>query len=195
MSSVAPKVEEVDAIVVCSDLANFYSSASTKMSPQELVESLNRYLEIVRRTVEDSGGEILIYVGDAMIATWPRPQTEGEKAKIGAALVCLLETVSRCGFPHDIACTPRIGVAAGIVIRSDMAIKGRPYSTELISPAVNLAKRLNSDCKQFKTTILFLENLPVIWPKSFSVNKINEIAIKGNPDENHTVFTLRQAGG
>ena len=62
--------EEIKAAIWFSDFRNF-TQYTESLSLGELLETLNQYFEIVHDCVEKNGGEILRFIGDAMLIVFP----------------------------------------------------------------------------------------------------------------------------
>ncbi len=62
--------EEIKAAIWFSDFRNF-TQYTESLSLGELLDTLNMYFEIVHDCVEKNGGEILRFIGDAMLIVFP----------------------------------------------------------------------------------------------------------------------------
>src|SRR5258708_22583447 len=65
--------------VYFSDVAGF-SSFSEKMTPTELVTLMNEYLSAMTDIIEEHGGFVDKYIGDAIVAAFRAPLHDGEHA-------------------------------------------------------------------------------------------------------------------
>lgn len=140
-----------------SDLEGF-TKLSHAISPEQLSELLNRYLEMLSEVVLSHGGTIDKFVGDAIVAFWGAPiarDDDADRAALAAvALYKAGEEFRRsagAGLPA-IGCT-RVGLHHGEAVVGNFGGEGRIQYTAL-GDAMNTASRLESANKQLHSTIL-----------------------------------------
>ena len=75
----------LDAAIWFSDLRGF-TVISEKLSPEQLIESLNSYFAAVVEPIYEHGGEVLKYIGDAILAIFPVADLGSPAAACRAAL-------------------------------------------------------------------------------------------------------------
>ena len=146
--------------VFFSDLAGF-TTLSEKLTPEEVVMLLNRYLTAMTDIILASGGLIDKYEGDAIMAFWgaPLPQEDHAVRACMAALenqsrlVELRQEFVRMGLPPVHA---RIGINTGEMIIGNMGSSQR-FDFTVIGDSVNLASRLEGAGKEYGTPILIAE--------------------------------------
>ena len=80
-----PDGETIDAAMWFSDLRDFTSMTETLPLP-ELLDTLNLYFELVAAAVTARDGEILRFIGDAMLIVFPTSVAGGAIAACAAAL-------------------------------------------------------------------------------------------------------------
>lgn len=146
--------------VFFSDLAGF-TTLSEKLSPEEVVTLLNRYLTAMTDIILSSGGLIDKYEGDAIMAFWGAPLPQEDHAT--RACLAALENQSRLaelrkefvqtGLPPVFA---RIGINTGEMIIGNMGSSQR-FDFTVIGDSVNLASRLEGAGKEYGTSILISE--------------------------------------
>ena len=78
-------VQRLEAAIWFSDLRGF-TQASTSIEPGELVAWLNDYFGAIAKPIADGGGEILKFIGDAILAVFPVTVDRGRQAACEAAL-------------------------------------------------------------------------------------------------------------
>ncbi len=140
-------VEEIDAAIWFSDLRGF-TPMSAGTPSRELIGWLNEYFSAVAGPISKHGGEILKFIGDAILAVWPvTPERSRESACTAAlsaahganlALDALNEARKGRGLPpmhHG------IGLHVGSAQYGNIGAEGRLDFT-VIGPAVNTASRL-----------------------------------------------------
>lgn len=139
------KVVEIAVLFV--DVRGF-TSMSEALSPEEVVEILNRYLTLTARCIMGHGGTLDKFIGDAAMAFWgaPRPQEDFvmNAARTAVAMRQGSEALSK-------ELTERFGrtVSFGIGIHVGEAVVGNIGSPErmdytAIGDTVNTASRLES---------------------------------------------------
>ena len=144
--------DRIEAIIWFCDLRDF-TQLSEQVPADALIELLNQYLECVTDAIESEGGEVLKYVGDAVMAIFPLQGLNHEsqaKSALRAAATALtsLETFNR---DRLIVNQPslRFGIALhkGEVLYGNIGGRDRLDFT-VIGPAVNLASRLEALTKE-----------------------------------------------
>lgn len=119
---------------------------SEKMNAVDFIAMLNHYLEEMIELVNAWGGNILDFVGDAIVAVFGAPQDDDHAARnavaCSVAMQCRMEAVNRWnrdrGFP-DIAMG--IGIHTGDAIVGNIGSKTRT-KYDIIGRNVNLASRI-----------------------------------------------------
>jgi adenylate cyclase len=138
LRGVARRGERRAAAVLFSDIRGFTTFSET-VSPEAVVEMLNRVLDAQARVVVAGGGDIDKFVGDALMAVF-----QGDRAVL-RAVECAVAMVSAV---HDAraageAFTVGVGVACGEVVYGAMGSESRMDFT-VIGDVVNTAARLCS---------------------------------------------------
>lgn len=145
------------AIWMC-DLRGF-TSLVDHTPVQEVVPVLDQYFECVARPVTARGGEILKFIGDAMLAVFPVEQDAAAACRnaVEAARAALNDFAA-----HEVARKHKlhIGVAVnlGEVSYGNIGASDRLDFT-VIGAAVNEASRMESLCKALKTPLVIAENV------------------------------------
>lgn len=140
-----------------SDLASF-TKMSEGMSPDELVEALNAYLDIVTDAIVGRRGMIDKYIGDAVVGVFGAPLDDPDHARhaVEAARDCqarLAEFAARRAaggkpWPHT-----RLGLHTGPALVGNIG-SARRLDYTVMGDAVNLAARLESLNKRYGSTVL-----------------------------------------
>lgn len=139
------------------DLEGF-TKLSHAITPEQLSELLNRYLDVLSDTVLRHGGTIDKFVGDAVVAFWGAPIARPDDADRAArAAIDMYEAGERFAQSADpslpkIGCT-RVGLHRGEAVVGNFGGEGRIQYTAL-GDGMNTAARLESANKALKTTIL-----------------------------------------
>jgi adenylate cyclase len=160
--------ERIAAAIWFCDLRDF-TVLTEALPPDQLLRILDMYFEAVAGPVGDHGGEVLKFIGDAMLAIFPvgagGPADACARA-IGAALGAL------DNFATDVALRGRaelgldlgfgISLHLGEVFYGNIGARDRLDFT-VIGSAVNLAARVQGQCSALDTPLLmtqpFVEHL------------------------------------
>lgn len=137
-----------------SDLQGF-TSISEGLTPEKLASFLNDYLTAMTDIVQEEGGTVDKYEGDAIIAFWNAPlEIVGHAGRaVRAALRCQARLAEmRPTFRERIGADlyMRIGINTGPAIVGNLGSHTR-FDYTMIGDAVNLAARLEGVNKQFGT--------------------------------------------
>ncbi len=121
------------ATMVFADLVGSTELASS-LDPEELRRRLAPFFEIARATLEEHGGTVEKFVGDAVLAVFGVPRTHGDDPD--RAVTAALELVDRVAAVGD-GLAVRIGVETGEVLAIESA-----GDLSVTGEAVNAAARL-----------------------------------------------------
>jgi adenylate cyclase len=150
--------EAIDAVIWLNDLRGF-TALSEAMPRDRLIELLNDYFGPMVDAVEAAGGEVLKFIGDAMLAIFPT-------ATVGAAAACRQAlAAARSARAAMAAQNERRAASAlplidyGIALHIGDVIYGNIGSSTrldftVIGPAVNLAARIESLCGKLGRPLL-----------------------------------------
>ncbi len=146
--------EEKEITAYFSDVQGF-TSISENLTPSELTELLNVYLSAMTDIIQDYGGYVDKYEGDAIVAFFGAPVDQKDNAKraVDAALACqkkLSEMQEKLVKVSKKPFIQRIGLNTGKAIVGNMGSKTR-FNYTMMGDTVNLASRLEGINKQFGT--------------------------------------------
>lgn len=150
--------EAIQAIIWFADLRGF-TELSESLPGDKLLQVLNDYFGVMTEAIGRHGGEVLKFIGDGLLAIFPLQEEEGS-AVFERALVAAQEAEAGIGARNEErsqAGKPliRFGLAlhVGEVLYGNIGGEGRLDFT-VIGPAVNLAARIESLCKELDRQIL-----------------------------------------
>ena len=133
------ETERVDAAILFSDIRG-YTALSEGMPDERVVTMLNVYLRRQTELIEEHGGVIDKFIGDAVLAVFRGP--ERARGAVQAALA-IQESVAELNadgvFERPV--TIGIGIASGSLVLAEIGSEDRRERT-LIGSVVNLASRL-----------------------------------------------------
>jgi adenylate cyclase len=137
----------VEAAVLFIDLVGSTQLAESRL-PQEVAEVLNDFFRIVVNAVDEHGGLVNKFAGDAALAVFGAPLPTSEPASAALATARALGIRLR-SLPIDFG----IGVSAGRVFAGNIGAENR-YEYTVIGDAVNEAARLADLAKTADRRIL-----------------------------------------
>jgi adenylate cyclase len=150
----------INAALWFSDLRNFTHITETLASDQ-VIGMLNDYFEFVAAAVTARGGEILRFIGDAMLIVFPIDDNSSRQAACRAAIDAAIDAQStlaslnhrrrRHGLPEI---EFGVGLNVGEVVYGNVGAPDRLDFT-VMGPAVNRTARLESLTKEIDRNILF----------------------------------------
>jgi adenylate cyclase len=149
------------AIWLC-DMRGFTRISET-LPADEVIQLLNDYFETMAGPVTDHGGEVLKFIGDAMLAIFPIADDLDRDRACRIALVAAEEALARLDAVNAARCErgqPEIGVGLGLhtgaVMYGNIGAPERLDFT-VIGPAVNLTARIEDLCRPLGRRLLASE--------------------------------------
>ncbi len=133
-------VEVLPLTVLVTDIEQF-SRLGEAVDPAVLLESLNRYLDLLATTVYQYRGDVDKFLGDGMLAFFEDPVAALECALILQQRVALFNTGQVAALRPSLP--TRIGLATGISLIGRVGSQDRQEIT-VMGDAVNLASRLQA---------------------------------------------------
>lgn len=176
--------KKLKAAVLFCDIRGF-TSLSYKLPAEQLVAQLNLYLNAMVGAIVEARGTIDKFIGDAVMAEFGSPVSQGEKndamnairAALGmrAALAELRQTWQQEG---KVPLYHGIGISYGEVIAGNIGSLQRLEYT-VIGDAVNVASRVEGLTKSFWTDILITEALYELVEQEVEVVFVGEHQLRG----------------
>jgi adenylate cyclase len=161
------------------DLAGF--TGMSERLGDRIIPLLSRYFDCVSTQIQDQGGTIDKFIGDAVMAFWgaPAPNPDHAADCCRAALACrraLAEAslVDDHGQPIKI----RIGVNSGDMLVGNIGSEVRLNYT-VIGDAVNIASRLESTNKTYGSTIIIGPETRRLAGERIVVRELDRLAVYG----------------
>jgi adenylate cyclase len=147
--------ETVRAALWLCDLRGF-TELSERMDRDDLLARLNQYFDRMAEPVQEHGGEILKFMGDAMLAMFPLETDDACRRALQAALDARAAMAQlnreRVG-PGEEALGFGIALHTGDVMYGNIGAANRLDFT-VIGPAVNLTSRLEGLCRTLGLDLL-----------------------------------------
>lgn len=153
------EVVTLDAAIWFSDLRGF-TATSDSLEAEALLELLNDYFEVVVTAIYEEGGEVLKYIGDAILAIFPVTSFEASADACRAALAAARRTGKRLKeLNAERLARQQAALDHGVALHLGNAQYGNIGSLQrldftLIGREVNVASRLEGLTKQLGETVL-----------------------------------------
>ena len=172
----------VPATVLFSDIRGF-TTLTEELGPHATVTMLNEYFEIMVECIQNEGGMLDKFIGDAIMAAFGIPvghdDDEDRAVRATIAMIRSLEAwnVTRVNDgkkPVHIG----IGLNSDVVVTGNIGSKKRMDYT-IIGDGVNLAARLESACKQYAARILISEFTQKKLRGTYRMREIDLVVVKG----------------
>ncbi|HEU0082366.1 MAG TPA: adenylate/guanylate cyclase domain-containing protein [Bradyrhizobium sp.] len=161
------------------DLAGF-TGMSERMGSR-IIPLLSRYFDAVSARIQENGGTIDKFIGDAVMAFWGAPRANADHAVdcCRAALACqraveAAELRDDAGAPVKI----RIGINSGDMLVGNIGSEVRLNYT-VIGDAVNIASRLESTNKQYGSAIIIGPETRRLAADRIMVRELDRLAVYG----------------
>ena len=201
-----PRSQKLVASVLFTDLVGF-TSVSENLDPQPLLEWLNEYFESMARQIDEQGGVINKYIGDAIMAVFGVPVARKTEAEISRDAV----NAARCALAMEKRIIQlnrawqsrnmptigmRIGIYTGPLVAGSLGSAQRLEYT-VVGDTVNTASRLESyDKEGFKPDvinqpcrILIGEVTRQYLDNRFITQQVGMVRLKGK-DQKITVYRV-----
>jgi adenylate cyclase len=186
-----------DVTLYFSDIANF-SSFSEGISPSDLVAAMNQYFSAMTDIIEECGGFVDKYIGDAIVAVFGAPLDDPNHAAnaVRAALKCaarLDELDRNAATFHGHTLRQRIGLNSGEALVGNIGSRRR-FNYTVMGDMVNVASRLEGANKFFGTTIIASETTVALTGAAFVWRELDTIRVKGRAGATRIYEPLATAG-
>ena len=146
-----------EVTVLFTDIRDF-TTISEQHSPEDVVDILSVYFQVVNAIVLRHNGVIVQYMGDGICAMWNAPTENADHVGDGCRCTLALKTaIDRLNAENLAAGRPelvtRFGLHTGVAVVGSVGAEERRQYTAM-GDTVNVASRLEGMNKQFGTTIL-----------------------------------------
>ncbi|TAF10217.1 MAG: adenylate/guanylate cyclase domain-containing protein [Nostocales cyanobacterium] len=169
-----------------------YTSMSEAMAPMEIFLFLNDYLAYMGKAIDEAGGFIDKYIGDAIMALFDDEATDSALQ----AAILMQQALEKFNYERSKKGLPIIAVGIGIhrgtVVMGTVGFTSRMDST-VIGDAVNVASRIEGLTKQYNCGILVTESVvkSLSHPELFSLSLVDQsVKVKGK-DEPIAIYELQ----
>jgi len=175
----------VEATVLFSDIRSF-TSISEEMGPHNTVTLLNDYFTLMVDCIQQQGGMLDKFIGDAIMAVFGLPVPHEDQAdRAVRAAISMVTELAR--FNQGRAAQGRSPIEIGIGLNTDTVVSGNIGSPKrmdytIIGDGVNLASRLESACKQYYSRILISQNTLHKLRGTYRMREVDCVVVKGKSE-------------
>jgi adenylate cyclase len=174
--------ETKELTVIFTDIQNFTSLSET-IDPQELMEYLSEYFQVITNIIIEMNGTVDKYVGDGVMAFWGAPTDDSKHALHACKAVLQMQiALAQLNEKWKIEKKPlvmtRIGVNTGSVVVGNVGSDDRLNYT-LLGDHVNLASRLEGINKVYGTYVAVSEFTHNQVKDEFKFRLLDRVAAKG----------------
>lgn len=190
--------QEQEATILFSDIRGFTSMSET-MAPNEVVETLNEYFNLMIEIIFKYNGTLDKIIGDALMVIYGAPNSTDQDTENAVCTAIemqekLIEFNQQRIIHSKLPITIGIGINRGKVISGNIGSRQQMNFT-VIGDSVNLASRLCSAAKSDEIIVSETVWKQVKNNKSLKSKKLNPIKVKGKikPIEIREVLYQRPA--
>lgn len=191
--------ETKNAAVFFSDIRSF-TAISEKLEAHQVVEFLNEYMTLMVDCIDKTHGVVDKFIGDAIMALWGTPVSKGNDSEnsINAALMMRQALIAynkgRGNTPDKPLIKIGCGINTGPLVAGQIGSNNRMEYT-VIGDTVNLASRIESLNKPFRTDILITQDTYDLVRDIFIVEPMKKITVKGKsePQQVYAVINRKDA--
>jgi adenylate cyclase len=175
--------ENVPATVLFADIRDF-TTLTESLPPQQVVELLNRYYTRMVDAIIEHGGWVNKFGGDSLLAVFGAPIRQQDHALRAVYAAWAMNRALAEFNAEQVAMSLRpitigIGISSGEMVAGNVGGKERLEYTVIGDP-VNLASRLESLTKEWKTPVLLSEHTEALLDKGRAITRACEqVIVKG----------------
>lgn len=178
----------IEAVVMFSDLRGF-TALSEAGSEQELFDVLGDYFEVVVKSVEKNGGDVLKFMGDGVLSVFPVLTPEDRAGRCRAAAIAAQDVLKGLSIVNETRAEAGkspldagIGINVGKVSYGNIGSQGRLDFT-VLGGAVNVASRVEGLTKSIGERVLATASVAAHVPDLFAARGRHEVRGIANPVE------------
>lgn len=148
-------IETIEGAILFSDIRG-WTALNAAHAPDEVLGIANRYFEVISDAVDTSGGEILKFMGDGVLALFPSDGTDTGRTEACRAAVAAAHAAHGIAALADLPVTFGIGIHYGEVLYGNVGARERIDFT-ILGQSVNTAARIEARCGPLEHSVLVSE--------------------------------------
>lgn len=174
-----------EVTVFFSDIRGF-TKFSENHTPEEVVEMLNEYFEVMVRIINKHNGIVDKFIGDAIMAVWGVPKGTADDTQ-NAMNACLEMRLALNQLNETRINRGQEAIFIGMGLHCGPAISGTIGSNErmeytVIGDTVNLTNRIESSTKTFGVDLLVSEEVQHKLGHAFLFEPVGSVPLKGKSE-------------
>ncbi|MDE1991085.1 MAG: adenylate/guanylate cyclase domain-containing protein [Rhizobiaceae bacterium] len=173
------EIETMEAALMLCDLRGF-TELSNRLPGERVLELLNAYFDAVVPAISRGGGEVLKFMGDAVLAVFPGHDAARSSNAALAASSAILARLEQMSFP-DARLQAGIALHYGEVSYGNIG-SGRRLDFTVIGPDVNLVSRIQAVCSESGRSLLMSARFAEMQTAAEPIS-IGSRALKGFTEE------------
>jgi adenylate cyclase len=177
--------KSVDATLLFSDLRGF-TTISERLGATGIVSLLNEYFTLMVECIQQEGGMLDKFIGDAVMAAFGVPlRHDDDPDRAVRAAIAMITTLDTWNLERGATGPDRLDMSVGI--NTDLVVSGnigspRRMDFTVIGDGVNLASRLEGICKQYYARILVSENTRIRLRGTYRLREVDRVIVKGKTE-------------
>jgi adenylate cyclase len=173
------KGEVKETTILFTDIEGFTTISET-LTPEQLIEALNQYFTLIAKPIDECGGVISQFQGDAVLATFNAPKADANHAGNAVKAALKIQKVLEGKlFGDGVPFNTRIGINSGRVV-GGLVGSGDRVGYTVHGDNVNLTARLEQLNKDYGTRIIVSEQTRVlIDPDEYEFRALGEVSVRG----------------
>ena len=177
--------QSVKATVLFSDIRSF-TTITEKLGAAGTVSMLNEYFTDMVECIQDEGGMLDKFIGDAIMAGFGVPVShEDDEDRAMRAAINMFKRLAALNRVRGLR--GDMPIEMGVGLNTDMVVSGNIGSPKrmdytMIGDGVNLAARLESACKTYSAQILISENTYRSLKGTYRIRDIDKVIVKGKTE-------------
>jgi class 3 adenylate cyclase len=173
-----PSTERRELAFLFTDVRDF-TTLCEGLSPDQVVELINHYLDLQSAVILANGGDIDKFVGDAIMAVFEGPRKELAACRASVQIrAAMAEDKEHRRLGGERVLSIGIGIHSGPVVFGSIGAKDRMDFTS-IGDTVNLAARLEGANKTYGTKSLITAAVQARIHEQFLCREIDLLTVKG----------------
>ncbi len=174
-----------DITVMFADLSGFTALSGT-VGPERLMELTNRYLAIIAAAVDETGGYVDKFIGDAVMAIWGAPLAEDDHAaRAAGAALAIADRIERARADDrargERGFSVKIGLNVGLATVGNVGAPKR-YNYTAVGETVNVAARLESLPGDYGCRVVVGPVAAARLRDAFLLNELDLVRVKGKEE-------------
>ncbi len=164
---------ETDAVVWYTDMRCSTALADT-MDPSQFLELLNDYFEVTAGPAITFGGEVLDFIGDAVLAIFPYDEEQGVNQAIRCATMAMDMALEQVEIVNErrrqqgkVAFDFGIGINIGRLTFGNIGVPSR-LAFSVIGPTINEAERIETLTKTVESRVLVSRDVTLAEPERWT---------------------------